>query len=187
VKKTRLKNLAHTLLATTCLTAATAAAATAGTVDQSQIDGGFGSDFNTASVLPSGTDTVTGNMCDDCGNFQDFFAIPGLTSGETIQITGSVNDQNTSSPEAGIFAFDSLDNALGSTDVLGSNTPSFDVTAPANGEVVIEVTDESDGSYGLNFQVSVVGDVVTPEPATLGLGALALAAGALARRKLKKA
>jgi MYXO-CTERM domain-containing protein len=206
-RKSKFKSLAKTLLATTCLTAATAAAGTAGTVDESQIDGGFGAAFNTATLLAGGTTTVTGQLCGDCSNLDDFFAIPGLTPGHIIQVTASVTDpffqgpsqlpqgsqlqqsNGLALPQLGVDLFDSSNGAVGSpvtVDTLGPQV--FTVTAPGDGKLIFDAGDIEDFGCCLNYTISITDQgSAAPEPGTTALGALGLAAAATLRRKLKKA
>jgi MYXO-CTERM domain-containing protein len=185
-KKARLKKLSQTLLASTCLTAAAAVTATASTFDESMIDGGFGGNFGAANVLPTGTTIVTGSFCGDCGNVQDWFTIPGLKAGDTIQVTGSLIAGGPAT--LGFEALTSGDTPLaGDPSVPASSV--FDVTAPADGNIVFEVQQVSGPASGVDYEVAIVdqGGSSAPEPGTAALGTIALGAAAALRRKLKKA
>ncbi len=185
-KKSRLKQLAQTLLASTCLTAATTASAS--TVDESMIDGGFPQVFSNAFMLPVGTTVVTGSFCGDCGDAQAWFSIPGLTPGDTIQVTGSLTGGGPAVLAFGTF--NQGDGSLGGESDVPS-TSSFDVTAPSGGVIVFEAAQLSGAASGVDFEVAIAdlgaASSSAPEPGTAAMGALGLATAAALRRKLKKA
>lgn len=190
-KQSKLRQLAQMLLATTCLTAATTVPALAtitGVYNEPSYgtDGAtyLGTDFSTVTVLPTGITTVNGFLCSDCGLGTAWFEIPGLTPGDTIQVTDSATD-NT----ADIGVFNSSDGEIDPQSIPTIAT-SFDVTDPSNGKLLFAITDPSgDQGGGPNFTVQIAdeGPSGTPEPGTEVLAALGLGTAVALRRKLNKA
>jgi len=128
-KQPKLRQFAKKLLATTCLTAATASVGAASTT----YNGGYSTNPANPTVIPLGAPalpaTMTGSfVCnsDVCPESDYYFEIAGLKAGDTIHVA----DTESGDP-LNFFAANS------STTVLGSNgsSGSFDVTAPTDGEL----------------------------------------------------
>ncbi|MDE3197595.1 MAG: hypothetical protein KGN84_14690 [Acidobacteriota bacterium] len=187
-----LKRLAQTLLASTCLTVATASAGVTGVVTEST---DFSNDQAMPTLLPTGTTTVNGGLCGDCiSDPADWFTIPGLGPGDTIAITETLTRGGTMDYLVG----DSSENTLasgtlsslaspalpGPTSPAPSSVMSFDVTAPTDGNLVFGAGNSAFAGYTVT--ITDLG-VATPEPGTVGTAALALATAAVLRRKRRKA
>lgn len=173
-KTSKLKKLAGRLLATTCLTVATAAIASA-----SPYTGPYGHTFGTATDV--GLDTpVTGTLA---GPGEDYFEFEGLTASDTLSSiltivnTGGIRDMQ-------VTLFTSTGTTIMSGEIVDpGDTASLTGSVPGNGDVVVEIrTFEEPGT---SFSATLSSAV--PEPATLsvvGLGLLGL--GALRRRRSTK-
>lgn len=192
----KLKRLTQRLLATTCLTVGAVGAASASSIDESAVAGGsFGASFSQATLLSTGTTTITGSLCDDCGNIQDWFEVPGFIPGSTVGITGTAKfgpGVGDGVAAVDITAEDSLGDLLGdgSASTGPVTTASFTALVGADGDLIFEVAlDQQNDIFSTDYEVDLnVENVPTaPEPGTLGAAALALAAGAVLDRKLKKA
>jgi hypothetical protein len=176
----KFRQLTKILLAGTCLTVASAKAALATTIDQSHINGGFGATFNTATLLPTGTTTVTGTVGGDVGG-PEYFEIPGLTAGDIIQVTASNSEFN---PQ--LFTYNTSQTALASTQTLGTTPDVFDIIAPGNGDVIFGMPAPI-GSYSVSIADEGNAPAPVPEPAGLAeLGVAVLGAASVIRRKVKQ-
>ena len=171
-KNSKLKKLARTLLATTCLTVAAGSAPAAVITEATFAPGGdFSNNLNSPTVLTGGTDTILGTI-GTSPDFNDIFELLGLVAGGSYHITLA----SSSSFTPFLNFYDSSFNFL-----PGSLSPgqSVDFVAPADGNLVFNL-----GSEGVsNYTVTLTPNFV-PEPATFGLVGAALA-GALALRRKK--
>jgi hypothetical protein len=171
----RLKKAARHLLATTCLVAGAEAAAITEGVAPAPTD--FGGTLATGYVTPSGTNAVTGRIA--ISDSFDLFFFTGLTPGS---LTFDVSSLLDNAFEYGVEAFDSSGSFLGNLPQNGGAS----VIVPGDGIVGIRVgADVSEGSA--NYTVSFEGGFsAVPEPGTTALGALGLAAAAVAAVKRRK-
>ena len=95
------------------------------------VAGGFGKTFATATMLAAGTTTVTGTVCVDCGDSQDWFIIPSLSPGSIVAVTES------GSPAVNFRVEDSSQDVLQTnTDVTSAKVNFNNVTVPLDGELV---------------------------------------------------
>lgn len=179
--------------------------AQAATLNESDVSGGFSSDFTSPTALGSGFDTVNGSL--DVGGY-DIFSLASLTTGaQTVSLTfdlglpaGTSTYQNAGgyvrfkdtpfqySPEEGVTStfnifFDPF-NLTGSTP---TQTLSFNLDSSYAGTPLFFAVRLTNSSVGaLNFGTSVPGN--TPAPVPLPAAGLLLLAGlggfaALRRRK----
>jgi hypothetical protein len=159
----KLKKLARTLLATTCLTAG-AAVASASTFNEV-------TDFTafpTVTLLGSGIDVVNGSL--GAPDFDDYFQISGLTPGDLYKVTfASV---------ASDFMY--LRNSSGGQ--ISFLAPSQSVTTAGLPDGIFNFEAQFEGGSGA-YTVTL-SDVTAPEPGTLALTGLA-AAALLSRRRNK--
>jgi hypothetical protein len=180
-RTTRLKKLARRLLAITCLTAGSTALAT--TISEPP---NFGTTFATATPLPAGTTIVEGSV-QFPSDTNDFFTFQDLVPGTGFDFTAS-----TTSTILEVDLLTSADTALpGSANpyVFTSSDPNMvtGLTAPSDGQIVFDVI--TGGGEGPARAYTIDVDTVTygPEPGTLGVMGLGLAAGAaFALRRTKK-
>ena len=178
-----LKTLARTVVPVTCLAAVAVINATAATI--AEPGDGFGSTFGTATLLPVGTDTVTGGLCNQCSpaNNNDWFEIQGLLSGSTVTITEAV----TSEGQVTFLVFDSSQSALqsnyGVTQVGGSVVSPF--TVPGDGLLFFDIQNPNLNTTPTAYEVSISVDSssAAPEPGTWGAGAFGLLAALRMRRR----
>jgi hypothetical protein len=178
-KQPKPRHFAKKLLATTCLTAATASVGAASTT----YNGDYSTNSASPTVIPLGAPvlpaTMTGSfVCnsDVCAESDYYFEIAGLKAGDTIHVADS-----ESGDQLNFFAANSSATILGSN---GSNG-SFDVTAPTDGELFFRIQDPT--VFNETFQVAITDTSKVPEPATAGVAAASLAAAAFLSRKRKKA
>jgi hypothetical protein len=168
--------VARTLLASTCLTAASGAAV-AGVINESTFaqGGDFPGTFP-GSLLPVGTTVVDGTLT---ANDTDFFEFQGLVANTAWSITVH------SSYEGAFFdVFNSADTSLASRTInLETGSDVLSGTVPGNGDLVVELANPS--TPVIDYQ-AVITSTLTPEPAPWAGTGLALA-GALAwrRKRLK--
>lgn len=150
------------LLTATCLTAVSANAAQATLVTEST---DFGNSFAERTLLPVGTDVVTG-VVGPSSDPDDFFQLSGLTplAPFNVDFLGSVTNLDVGG--------EVLDSSGASFGIGGFHTVPLDIsgTVPADGILVLRTFYSEGGPY----QVTTT---VIPEPATstlltLGLGAL---------------
>lgn len=185
-KNTRLKKLARHLLATTCLTAGAAALANAQVVTEAvpPAPTDFGNTFGAAYLLPDGTTTVNGAV-EFGSDIADYFTFHGLQGGTNFNFTATSTDSrligidlfNSSDVQIGVEeAFDSVESATGSGSVPSDGILTFGLLVDGSGE----------GTRPYSVELNAT-QSSTPEPGTLGVMGLGLAAGAaLAKRRKKK-
>ena len=178
---------ARTLLATTCLTLASAGAALATSVTYTEGSGGLPADFPNTSVSPTalaaavnpGTTIVNGNLFPGSGDTADWFELTGLGIG---------NFTLTASNPIGyaISIFDSSLTQIGSTQT--STTPSFGpIAIPGDEDLVVELSQNPSTGEGGAYAVTVnTTAAATPEPSTFVSLSLGLAGMLALRRKLKQ-
>jgi hypothetical protein len=172
-KDHRLKKLARTLLATTCLTAATGAA-NAGTFVESSFAGGdFSNNLSSPSVLNATYDTVSGTLetpC--CTDSQDYFQIPGLIPGASYHLTFSF----TGPLPLHLTLYDGLSSIAGPF----SGSANTNITAPLDSDLRFGIDSaEGPSTWTVGFATNA------PEPGTMGLAATALASALALRRRRK--
>ena len=188
-KNTRLKKSARHLLATTCLTAGAAALANAQVVAEGS--GGapadFGNTFGAAYLLPDGTGMVLGSVT-GISDPADFFTFQGLAGGTGF----SFNATSFLPGQIGLDIFNSSDTQLGSTDFFSSSdSGSGSGTVPADGTLTFELFPSGEGArpYTVSLTATLAPTGI-PEPGTLGVMGLGLAAGrhsrGAARRRFKR-
>lgn len=184
-----LKKLAQTVMPVTCLAAVAVINASAGTITESGLPGGsFGSTFGTATLLPAGTDTVIGGLCNQCrtANNDDWFEISGLSGGSTVTVTESV----TSDGSVTFLIYDSTQSTLqsnyGVTQVGGSVTTPF--TVPTDGNLFFDVENPNLNTTPTAYQITVTGPQASdaPEPGTFGAGVLGLVSMLGLGRRLRR-
>lgn len=205
---------ARALLATTCLTMASTHGVMASTITEGvpPAPDDF-PNFSNGYALPTGTDTVIGNLGGQLPNeggrdTQDWFEFSGLTAGANYVLTANYYLLNA---EAGVKASLYTDGGsfigTGSLEVaFGGIGAVFNGTVPSDGKLVVDVFLEQEESQpGTAFVPSVVPNFQTPsqespayivnlstptsgvpEPATLGGVGLALTAGAVAWNRRRK-
>ena len=164
------------LLAATCLTAATAAAAHAGTVAEST---DFGNTFGSATVLPVGTDVVTGAVSSVTDN-DDYFSFNGLLGGGSFSLSFLRSDCCSN---MNFFLYNSSGSLLnsGAANIV-SNGLTASGTVPLDGILVAQAHYVEGGPYIANLTAPL--SATAPEPATMALAGLGIAvAGALSRRR----
>ena len=168
-----LSKLAQASLVAACLTLATASAQI---VNEST---DFSNSAGTPTLLPVGTLTVNGLICTTCSDPMDWFAVPGLTVGDTIGIMES----NTGVPIE-YFVEDTVGNVLHSGTINGITGDTFTVAAPAGGELVFgqQFANQTTGSSTYSVNIHDVG-MTTPEPGTVVTVAFGIAALAALRRR----
>jgi hypothetical protein len=198
-KTSQLRRLAGRLLATTCLTAASALA---GTITYTEGAGGLPADFPgtfgsaTAAVAAAnpGTTIVNGAVNNAGSDPRDFFELTGLGAGNftlSAMVTeggnGTVYVFNTSGtlleggggPQtngAGLFGFTSP----------GVNPLNFGSLAiPGNGDLVIEVEMWHEDASNYTITVNTTPSSV-PEPSTAGMVGLGVAGALTLARKRRK-
>ena len=180
--------LVRTLLATTCLTAATGTAAFAGTITEGTLPGP--TNFPSVSpgfLLPVGTDTVFGTKESQADS--DWFEFQGLQAGSPFSLNAFFVPAGS---EVGlrVNVFDTSNNLLGSASleqgqVNGGNAISG--TVPVDGNLITNIFSCNclfpTGNY--EVQLTAQTTTATPEPSTLPVLGLA-AASALAWRRKRK-
>ena len=185
VKNRRLKKLARHLLATTCLTAGAAALANAQVVTEGvpPAPADFGNTFGAAYLLPDGTTQVNGTV-EFGSDPADFFTFQGLEAGSTFSFTAS----STLTRVIDLDLFNSTDTQLGSTDSFSSTESAVGSgTVPTDGTLTFEPFIPGAGEGIRTYSVDLTATSASPEPGTLGVMGLGLAAGAaLVRRRKKK-
>ena len=165
-----MNKLAKLLLATTCLTAVSAASAAA--VSEVEPNNSLGA----AQVLPLGTTQITGTLVSDfINNFSDFFRLEGLLPGGSFTVT---LDANPGIPvgESGMFALSSTGTILDS-EFLIQDGDTLTGTVPSNGILVLQIegaTTNTEIVYPYTLDISAPRVAAVPEPSVLSL----LAAGA---------
>jgi hypothetical protein len=172
---------ARTMLASSCLVAASSAMAQTTVTEGS---GGAPADFSnslgSSYLLPIGTTVVHGGLTSGTDT-ADWFEFQGLTG--NYQVHAFYNPANQERGMS-LTLFNSSGNALGSATLeqLGGNTGAhLSGTAPANGEIFAEILGQAGGTYEVDFTGAVS---AAPEPsawAMMGVGTFA--AGAMLRRK----
>ena len=172
--KSRRKFIRH-LLAASCLTAAAASATTFN--ETSLGSGDFPNAFASATSLPIGTDVVLGAYQGNLSQDIDFFKFVNLLAGASFTVSAT-----SPSGFALLSVFNSGQTQIGTTQVYSSAAGTVSGTVPGNGMLVLQLANSEGGGP---YTVTLTGPVSTPEPATVGLTALGLAAAAIAaRRKL---
>ncbi len=170
----------------TCLAAVAVINASAGTI--SEPIGGFGSTFATATLLPVGTDTVTGGLCNQCvpANNNDWFEIPGLLAGSTVTVTEAV----TSEGQVTFLVFDSSQSSLqsnyGVTQAGGSVVSPF--TVPGDGALFFDIQNPNLNTTPTAYEITISADQGSgaPEPGTWGVGLSGLLAALGLGRRLRR-
>jgi hypothetical protein len=162
----RFKKLARTLMATTCLTVAAGSASASVFLEPSFAGGDFSNNLSAPSALPVGTTQVQGAV--NNGDHDDFFSIPGLTTGASYLLLFAGSG-------GGLSVYDGLSLIGGPFSNSVVTTFTSPDTTLVFGVHTLEAT--------VNYTVSLTQE--TPEPGTLSLAGMALA-GALALRRRKK-
>lgn len=169
------KKLMQALLATTCLCVAPASSQVVNEPPD------FGNVAGSPTVLPAGTIQVNGSLCtfSNCTlDLEDWFAIPGLTTGDSISIM-----ESSSGNPINYYVEDSSNGVITSGTLNGLDPVNFVVTAPTDGELIFGERLANEGQGLAGYTVSIA-DTSTPEPGTVETSMLALAAAVALRRKL---
>lgn len=177
----------RTLLATTCLTAATGTAAFAGTITEGVPPAP--ADFPTSGpgyLLPVGTDTVFGTK--ESQSDTDWFEFQGLLAGSPFSLQAFFVPSGT---EVGlrVNVFDTSNTLLGSGTLeqgSANSGPQITGIVPIDGNLITNIFSCNCFNSTGNYEVQLTADVAaTPEPSTLPVLGLA-AASALAWRRKRK-
>jgi hypothetical protein len=173
-KDHRLKKLARTLLATSCLTAAAGAANAATFVESSFAGGDFSNNLSSPSILNATYDTVVGSIdVTSISDGSDYFQIPGLVAGGSYFLTYSAVG---GLPPASLRLYDGVSQIAGPL----TNGASINVTVPLDQDLRFGiVVGEGPSNYTVSFTENA------PEPGTFGAAGMALA-GTLALRNRKR-
>jgi hypothetical protein len=176
--KKSVKKLARTLLATTCLTVASAGAGLAGTVDES-VFGEFSKSSSSPTILPTGTDTVLGSLSSTGIDGIDFVKFINLIGGSTFDLTA------TDTSGASIQILSDTPSTIVPLTFFSSGSP-FDsgpFIIPGDGNLIVGIGSNEGSS---NYALTLTDPQGAPEPGTFGAVGLALA-GALAWRRKRNA
>jgi hypothetical protein len=169
------EKLARTLLATTCLTAASGAAMASTILESTFAPMGDFSNSSPGTLLPVGTTVVEGSLPD--GDV-DYFEFQGLAPATPFSVyaTKTIVGNGVEGPIVGVF--DSAQNVFGSVWVEGGTTIYGSV--PSDGNLVVEF---SNSEGGRDYTATLTAQVQSPEPSTLATAGLALAGALVWRRK----
>ena len=186
-----MNKLSMLLLATTCLTAISAAPAAA--VPEVELN----DTLATAQALPAGTTQVTGSLpFNGSGETPlDFFRLSDLQPGQNFVVTLNITSQNPLlDPGSTMSALTSTGTEIDVETVLNQGDQVTGVI-PGNGILVlrlfgqtISVQESAPFIYALNIDAPR-GPLAVPEPSVLsllGAGATGLAAGAIRRLQRKR-
>jgi hypothetical protein len=186
-KHTRLKKFARHLLATTCLTAGAAAVANAQVITEgtTPAPADFGNNSGSAYLLPNGTTQVNGVVTTGTDP-ADFFTFEGLQGGTGFSFAATM----TGPGAVGLEVLNSSNTVLVPENFYNStNGDNSGGTVPTDGLLVFGLfaSGEPGGSrpYTVNLTATQA-PTGTPEPGTLGVMGLGLAAGAAIMRRRKK-
>jgi hypothetical protein len=169
-----LRKCVRQLLTSACVIAVAAGVAWGGTVNETSVSD-FSNTFAGANLLPGGTTQVIGMLNPDLHDV-DYFKFAGLQPGSSYLFTESFT---------GVALYGVLDSSENLLNGLVSFSDPMGGTVPADGIlVVIGIATSNFASYTIDLSATQA-SAATPEPATLVVTGLALAALAL-RRKLKK-
>ncbi len=173
--KKYLKKFIRSLLSATCLTLAGSGVASATTFFESSVGDFPGTSPGTS--LPIGTTLVNGSITP--ATDVDFFEFMGLAAGQSFTLTGSA-------PSNDFFmsAFNSSNTQFGTAqEMFNNHNAVITGTTPGDGNLIVEIvtspSEQNAGAYSVSLSA-----VLAPEPASVALTGIGLAAAAaLARRR----